>query len=164
MKNIPTPLYNRIIATGLIGAGCVLFSFVYFIVVRDRILLFLSAIILLTCVWRIYEIYLIVKNENYEIIEGTCVGINSKIIGKFKTVHMLDDAGIETSMRLSKNCKLIIGERYKLYFDKRNQYRTGSSFFDTALATGRFLGYESLLKTEEQKEYMQENEEIQDDK
>lgn len=80
----------------------------------------------------------------YEVVEGVCSGVSTKIVGKFKTVRITDDAGAETSIRLAKNHKLLIGERYRLYFDKKNEYRTGSGFLDTALATNGFLGYEAI--------------------
>ena len=60
----------------------------------------------------------------------------------------MDDAAIETTLKLAKNCKFNIGDRYRLYFDKRNQYKTGSGFLDTALSTGNFLGYELLPEKE----------------
>ena len=83
-------------------------------------------------------------DKRYEIVEGTCVGVTSDIIGKLKTIRMMDDDGIETTLRLSKNFNLKIGERYRLYFDNRSQFRTGSGFIDKALATGNFLGYEAV--------------------
>ena len=81
-------------------------------------------------------------------IEGTCVGINSGLVGKLKTVRIMDDIGSETTLRIAKNCSLKIGEQYRFYFDNRNQFRTGSGFIDRALATGSFLGYEALPGTE----------------
>ena len=143
MKQIPVPLHKKMAITALAGSGCMLFGLIYFIAAKDRIFLLLSAAVFLNCAWRAYSIYRIAVKGTYEVIEGTCVRINPQLIGKFRTVIMMDDGGIESTFRLAKNLKLKIGERYRLYFDNRNQYKTGSGFFDKALATGNFLGCES---------------------
>lgn len=143
MKQIPAPLYRKMLITALAGGGCMLFGLVYFIAARDSVLLLLSAALLVNCIWRAFSIYRIAAKEAYEVIEGTCVGVSTGLVGKLKTIRMMNDDGIETSLRLAKNCKFKIGDRYRLYFDNRNQFRTGSGFIDTALATGNFLGYET---------------------
>ena len=153
MKQIPAPIYRKMLTTALIGGGCFLFGLIYYIAVKDYVLLLLSAVLLVNCGWKVFSIYRIAVKGTYEVVEGTCVGINTHVVGKFKTIKMMDDAGTETTLRLAKNCKLRIGDRYRLYFDNRNQFQTGSGFFDKVLATGDFLGYEpapeSIENTEE---------------
>ena len=121
-----------------------LFGLIYFITMKDRVLLLLSVALLINCAWRAFSIYRIAVKEAYEIIEGTCVRVNPQLVGKLKTICIMDDAGTETTLRLSKNCNLRIGDRYRMYFDNRNQFRTGSGFIDKTLATGNFLGYEQI--------------------
>ena len=152
MKQIPEPIYKKILITALTGGGCMLFGIVYYIAAKDRILLLLSAVLLANCIWRAFSIYRIAVKKMYEAVEGTCVRINPHLVGKFRTVCMMDDTGIETALRISKNCKLIIGKRYCLYFDNRSRLQTGSGFLDKILATGNFLGYEPAPETAEHKE------------
>ncbi|MDR1630758.1 MAG: hypothetical protein LBS36_11215 [Oscillospiraceae bacterium] len=149
MKQLPAPLFNKILFTGLIGAGCMLFGLVYFITVRDRVLLILSIALFANCIYKAFAIYRIAVKRIYEVVEGTCVGVSTNLIGKFKNIRILDDAGAETTLRLSKSCKLKIGKRYLFYFDNRNQFHTGSSFFDKSLAAGYFLGYEQAPSEKE---------------
>ncbi len=144
-QQIPSPLYRKILFTGLIGAGCMLFGIVYYFSAKDRILLLLSLLVLCCCAWKAWSIYRIAKQNKYELVEGTCVGVTQKIIGKFQTVKMMDEAGVESTLRLSKNCKLKIGDKYRLYFSQREHVRTGYNYFDTALMTDSFLGYEHVL-------------------
>jgi len=149
MKQIPAPLYKKILATAFVGGGCMLFGLIYFIAVRDSVLLILSIAVFANCAWRAFSFYRIAIKKAFDVVEGTCVSVRSKLVGKLKTIRIMDDAGIETTFKLAKNCKLNIGDRYRLYFDKRNQYTTGSNFFDAALSTGNFLGYELLPEKEE---------------
>jgi len=144
MKPIPEPLFRKVLITVLTGAGCMLFGVAYYFAAKDGILLLLSAALLINCLWRAFSLYRIAAKECYELVEGTCVGVSTGLVGKFKTIRMMDDAGTETTLRLAKSCKFKIGDRYRLYFDNRNQYRTGSGFIDKALATGGFLGYEQI--------------------
>jgi len=145
IKEMPIPLYRKMIITALTGSGCMLFAIAYYFAVGDHVLLIISAILLLNCAWKVYSIYRLAKNKSYEMVEGTCVRINPQLVGRFRTVTMMDDDGIETTLRLAKNCKLIIGEKYRLYFDNRNQLRTGSGFIDKRLATGNYLGHEVIV-------------------
>jgi len=158
MKQIPAPLYRKILMTALAGGGCMLFGLIYYITMKDRVLLFLSAALFINCAWQAFSIYRTAKKEEYEIIEGTCVRINPQLVGKFRTVCMMDDAGAETTLRLTKSCKLKIGERYRLYLDNRNQFRTGNGFIDKTLATGNFLGYEPVQAAVESLENHKESE------
>ena len=144
MKSIPDPLFRKILITAVTGCCCMIFGAAYFFAAKDGILLFLSAMLLTGCLWRAFSLYRIAAKESYELVEGTCVGVSAGLIGKLKTVRMMDDAGTETTLRLAKNCKFKIGDRYRLYFDNRSQYRSGSGFIDKALATGGFLGCEQI--------------------
>ena len=142
MTQIPLPLYKKMILTAFAGAGCMLFGLVYYFAAKDDVLLILSLVLLVNCAVRAFSLYRIAVKEQYETVSGTCVSVSTGIIGKFKTVCMVDDAGAETTLRITKSCKLKIGGRYRLYFDNRHQHRTGAGFIDKALATGSFLGYE----------------------
>jgi hypothetical protein len=56
----------------------------------------------------------------------------------------MDDSGIESSLRLGKQVMIKIGFRYRFYFKKSEQLSVGSEYFDAALASDRFLGFEEL--------------------
>lgn len=143
-RSIPAPLFRKMLFTGLIGAGCMLFGIVYYFLRQDRILLILSLLVLLGSLGQVLSFYRIAKNKKYDLVEGTCVGVTQKIIGRFQTVRMMDDDGVETTLRLSKNCILKIGAKYRFYFMQREETDTGNQYFNTALATDSFLGCEYI--------------------
>lgn len=145
MKGIldwPRPLLRKFLLTGLIGIGCMIFSLVYYIYAQDRVLLILSSFLLVACFLNAFEIYRIVSKKNYEVVEGECRQITSKVIGRFKRVKIVDDNGLETTLRLNKNCRLIIGIRYRLYFCKSPADDLGSEYLNAVQSSNSFLGYE----------------------
>ena len=142
MKQIPVPLLRKIVITAAIGIGCTIFGLAYWIAAKDRIFLFLSLALLITCLYRAWSFYRLAALKKYTVMEGVCVGVDSRVLGKSKDVRLLEDSGEERGLRLPKNCALKIGRRYRLYFDKRNQSETGSGLLDAALLANGFLGYE----------------------
>ena len=58
---------------------------------------------------------------------------------------MMDDDGKETTLQIPKGSKIKIGERYRFYFQKRDDsINTEIKFLDTKLAAESLLGYEQL--------------------
>ena len=148
MKQIPAPLLRKIVITAAVGAGCTIFGLAYWIAAKDRIFLFLSLALLIACLYRAWSLYCLAAQKKYTVMEGVCVGVESRVLGKSKDVRLLEDLDKEHSLRLPKNCALKIGRRYRLYFDKRSQHETGSGFLDAALLANGFLGYEEIVAPE----------------
>jgi len=144
MKQIPAPLLRKIAITALIGVGCAIFGLAYWIVAKDRIFLFLSLTLLIVCLYRAWSFYQLAKQRKYEVIEGVCVDIEARFFGQHKDVYLLEDSGEERTLRLPMNCALKIGRRYRLYFDKRSQHKTGNDFLDAALVANGFLGCKEI--------------------
>ena len=57
-----------------------------------------------------------------------------------------DDEGNETTLLLSKQSKVSIGERYRFYFKKTTRVTLGNEYFDSALSSDCFLGYEPITE------------------
>lgn len=142
-KDFPAPLFRKTVITALIGAGCMLFGVIYYFSMKDRILLILSAIVFGACLFKAFSLYRMVSKKKYAIVEGTCTGIIPKLLGKYYKVEITDDDGNGTTLQLMKNCRIKVGTKYKFYFTDRERPSTGSEYFDTALATNSFLGYEA---------------------
>ena len=70
LKQIPVPLLRKIVITALIGAGCALFGLAYWIATKDRILLFLSLVLLTACLHRARSLYRLATRYKYETLEG----------------------------------------------------------------------------------------------
>lgn len=150
LKNFPRALFRKALLTLLTGAGCFLFGVAYYLYAADRIFLILSCMVLLISLYKCFHIYSLVIKKRYETVEGICVGITSKMIGKCNKVKMMDEDGIESTLYLSKNSKLKIGHRYKLYFSQAPQINVGSEYLNTALATDSFLGFEDMGEFEKE--------------
>jgi len=150
LKDFPRTLFRKALLTLLTGVGCFLFGVAYYLYAADRIFLILSCMVLLISLYKCFHIYSLVIKKRYETVEGICVGIISKLIGKCNKVKMMDEDGIESTLYLSKNSKLKIGHRYKLYFSQAPQINVGSEYLNTALATDSFLGYEDLGEFEKE--------------
>lgn len=77
-------------------------------------------------------------------MEGTCVGIVPKPLRKYRKIRIMDDDGNESAILLSKHSKVKIGFRYRFYFKTTQRLTLGSEYFDSALSSDCFLGYEEL--------------------
>lgn len=143
-RDCPKVLYQKVIFTGVIGLGCLLVGGAYFLFTGDDTTLMLSTLIMAFSLWRAVTLYRTVCGEHYEVVEGTCVGVKHRPMRKHFTVKVMDDAGLETSLRLGKGARVKIGFRYRFYFTKVEKVSLGSEYLDTALSQGSFLGYEDL--------------------
>ena len=86
----------------------------------------------------------VASKKDYEIVEGTCSAIAPKLLPKFRKIKITDDEGNETTLLLSKQSKMSIGERYRFYFKKTTRVTLGNEYFDSALSSDCFLGYEPI--------------------
>lgn len=142
---IPAPLMKKILYTGILGTGCLLFGLVYFFCTKDHVLLYLSLLLFGFCAWKVRTLYQTIRQDTYEVVEGTCIGVKQKhLFGKFQTVRIQDADGNEAALRLAKTCKVKIGETYRFYFLRKERISTGNDYLDTFLASEGFLGYERL--------------------
>lgn len=149
MRPIPKPLLHRIIVTPLIGTGCLILGIAMFIAAGDRTLLLLSGVLFLACILKAFGYYRIADKEQYEIISGTCVRVLPQPIGKFRKIQIMDENGVETTLRLPKQNRFRIGAKYLLYFSTRSNLTLGSEALSAALSTDSFLGYEETPETDE---------------
>lgn len=150
LKDFPRVLLRKILLTLLTGGGCFLFGVAYYLYAADRIFLILSCMVLLISLYKSFHIYGIVSKKRYETVEGICVGITSKLIGKCNKIKIMDNDGIESMLHLSKGCKLKIGHKYTFYFTQGGQINIGSEYLNTVLATDSFLGYDDLGEFEKE--------------
>lgn len=81
-----------------------------------------------------FSMYRVASKKDYEIVEGTCSAIIPKFLPKFRKIKITDDEGNETTLLLSKQSKVSIGERYRFYFKKTTRVTLGNEYFDSALS------------------------------
>jgi len=102
MKQFPVPLLRKIVITALIGAGCTIFGLAYWIATKDRILLFLSLVLLVACFCRAWSFYRLAAQKKYTAIEGVCVDAAMRPGRKSKDIRLLEDSGEERNLRLRR--------------------------------------------------------------
>ena len=140
----PTPLRNRLLLTALLGVVCLLIGLAMFLFAKDRVMLLLSAMVCIFSFYRAWSIYRVISRQEYEVVEGTCVGIVPKPLRKYRKIRIMDDEGNESALLLGKYSKIKIGFRYRFYFKKTQRLTLGNEYFDSALSSDCFLGYEEL--------------------
>ena len=144
LKDQPKTLTRKVVVTALVGVGCLLVGGAYFLYYGDRITLLLSAAVLVFSMSRAFGLYRAIAAARYEVVEGTCVAVKHRLLRKHFTIKLMDDAGLESTLRLGKQAKVKIGFRYRFYFSRVEKVSLGSEYLDAALSHGAFLGYEEL--------------------
>ncbi len=75
IKDAPIPLRSKFFLTCLVGVVCLLIGIALLLFLKDKIMLFLSIWVFVFSIFKAIEIYRLIANKQYEIVEGTCVGI-----------------------------------------------------------------------------------------
>ncbi len=144
LKNAPAPLKHKILLTALVGIGCLLVGIAMYIFAKDNIMLFLSIGICGFSLYKAFKMYRIVSREEYEVVEGTCTAVIPKLLNKYRKIKIADDEGNESTLLLDKRSKVKIGDRYRFYFKATTRVTLGNEYFDSALSSDCFLGYEAI--------------------
>lgn len=144
--SFPAPLKRKILLTALVGIGCLLIGAAFTIFAKDTMMLFLSIAVCTFSFYKAFAMFRVASKKDYEIVEGTCSAIVPKLLPKFRKIKITDDEGNETTLLLSKQSKVTIGERYRFYFKKTTRVTLGNEYFDSAMTSDCFLGYEAVSK------------------
>lgn len=142
--SFPAPLKRKMLLTALVGMGCLLVGVAFTIFAKDMMMLFLSIAVCGFSLYKAFTMFRVASKKDYEIVEGTCSAIVPKLITKLKKIKITDDDGNETTLLLGKQSKVTIGERYRFYFKKTTRVTLGNEYFDSALSSDCFLGYEAV--------------------
>lgn len=144
--SFPAPLKRKILLTALVGIGCLLISTAFTIFAKDTMMLFLGIAVCAFSFYKAFAMFRVASKKDYEIVEGTCSTIVPKLLPKFRKIKITDDEGNKTTLLLSKQSKVTIGERYRFYFKKTTRITLGNEYFDSAMTSDCFLGYEAVSK------------------
>ena len=145
--SFPSPLKRKMILTALVGIGCLLVGIAFTAIAKDTMMLLLSVAVCAFSFYKAFAMFRIASKKDYEIVEGTCTAIIPKLLNKFRKIKITDDEGNETTLLLAKQSKIAIGGRYKFYFKKTTRVTLGNEYFDSALSSDCFLGYEAVTET-----------------
>lgn len=140
----PTPLRQKLLLTGGIGMACLLVGLSVFLLLKDSMMLLLSAAVCGMSMAKAFSFYRLMRAQAYEVVEGTCVSIAPKPLRKYWKVQIMDDNGNETTLLLTKQAKIQIGARYRFYFKHAQRLTVGSGYFASPLSADCFLGFEEV--------------------
>lgn len=144
--SFPAPLKRKMLLTALVGIGCLLVGVAFTIFAKDTMMLILSAAVCGFSLFRTFTMYRVASKKDYDVVEGTCTAIVPKLLPKFRKIKITDNEGNETTLLLSKQSKVAIGQRYRFYFKKTTRVTLGNEYFDSALSSDCFLGYEPITE------------------
>ena len=142
----PRVLKRKLYLTLLTGTAGVIVSFMVYMVSADSMLLSMSGVIFLFCLFRSVSLWNIIRRDAYAAISGTCTGITVSPLRKYKRVQITDLSGREHSLLFSSHTAVQTGEKYCFYFQNENSPVLGNDYLDTMLSTNTFLGYEKFLE------------------
>ena len=138
----PPLLQRKVLFTLLLGLGSISIAGVMFFLSRDHTLLILSIFILLGCIIRSINLFLIIIRNHYDTVIGTCTNICAIPFRRYRKIYLLDDAGNETVLLLEKQHPIKPGASYRFYFQRNGTAPLGNDYLDAMLSTNVFLGYE----------------------
>lgn len=143
---IPAPLKRKTILMAIVGIGCLLVGIAFTLFAKDTMMLILSGAVCTFSLFKAFTMYRVGAKKDYEVVKGTCSAIVPKLLRKFRKIKIMDDEGNETTLLIDKQSKVTIGERYRFYFKKTTRVTLGNEYFDSALSSDCFLGYEIISK------------------
>jgi len=137
----PSVLQHKFLHTLFAGIGVVTISSIIHAIIDDKTLLYLGVIVFIGCLLRCHTLWTILSKNKYEIIVGTCIGITTPPLHRYRKIKLIDESGIESTLLLQKQSRVTIGKQYRFYF-KKTVPVLGNNILDSSLSTDSFLGYE----------------------
>ena len=142
--DFPAPLKRKLMLTLIIGVVCFLIGVAMFLLLKDQTSLLLSLAILTMCVGKTISMYQVVNSKGYEVVLGTCTAVYPQVLRKYRKIVIQDCEGNEISLLLDKMTKVKLGCQYRFYFKETDRLTFGNEYFDSALNSDCFLGYEEV--------------------
>ena len=146
VKEFPAPLKEKFISLIVLSVIFWIVGICVALLFSDITMFILSVLVCICCIIKAYMFYKTVSDEEYEVLEGSCISVSPILIRKQKKIKIKDNEGNERSLILSKHSKVSIGTEYKFYFKETKKISLGSEYFDSILSSDCFLGYEECLK------------------
>ena len=149
MEPIPKPLLKQLILTALVGTGCFIVGSAFYFTNKDTLFLTLSALIFLFSLYKTASLHYQIKNRCYVRLEGRCLAIQPRLLGRCKQVLIEDASGCEIQLILDKDQKIQLGNCYQFYFKVApGNHKEQQLLTDNQLISNNLLGLESINETE----------------
>lgn len=140
---LPRPLFFRLILIFLIGISCFSVGFLLFFLKQDRILLYLSILLLFFSVVKSLAFYHSLRKMDYLILEGVCTNVAFYPFSRSCHLFLQDSEGNTSEVTLPKKYAPRIGISYRVYL-RKTAFLTENRLPDRLLMSDSFLGIESI--------------------
>lgn len=143
-NDVPAVIRHKLLLTLLTGAGCLIISMVFSIVLQDRLLLCLGLEVTAGCLIRGVSLWNIIRSERYETVIGTCIDISFPKLCRYKRITLVDENDTEILLLLDNRANVAAGNRYRFYFQRSGGSLPENEYLKANLSAGSFLGYEKI--------------------
>lgn len=139
-ENWPAPILRRWLLSAAAGPFIFLIGLAGRIALHDPVLLTLSAL-LASCVGvRCILLFRVIRQGDYETVEGVCVAIRRAPLGGHQRIRLMDDSGTAHDLLLDRRQRFLVGSSYRVYL----QNSPGAALPGAGIPHGALLGLEDL--------------------
>ncbi len=139
-ENRPAPILRRWLLSAAAGPVIFLIGLAGRIALHDPTLLTLSTLLASCMVVRCILLFRVIRQVDYETVEGVCVAIRRAPLGGHQHIRLMDDSGIAHDLLLDRRQRFLIGSSYRVYL----QSPPGAALSGTGIPHGALLGLEEL--------------------
>ena len=139
-ENWPAPILRRWLLSAAAGPVIFLIGLAGRIALHDSVLLTLSALLASCMVVRCILLFRVIRQGDYETVEGVCVAVRRAPLGGHQRIRLMDDSGAAHDLLLDRRQRFLIGNSYRVYL----QSSPGAALSGTGISHGALLGLEEL--------------------
>ena len=118
MKTIPTLLQRQLIKMILISIGIGVLGLVWGFATKDRVTVLLTLALLMAYGLKVWMLTGDILRKQYDVLEGTVMSVTDIPLHHQQNVSLMSEDQI--ILRLSGRHHFVVGERYRLYLQKRS--------------------------------------------
>lgn len=118
MKTIPTLLQRQLIKMILMSIGIGVLGLVWGVATRDRVTVLLTLVLLMAYGLKVWMLTGDILRKQYDVLEGTVMSVTDIPLHRQQNVTLMSEDQI--ILRLSGRHHFVVGERYRLYLQKRS--------------------------------------------
>ena len=118
MKTIPTLLQRQLIKMILISKGIGVLGLVWGFATKDRVTVLLTLVLLMAYGLKVWMLTGDILRKQYDVLEGTVMSVTDIPLHHQQNVSLMSEDQIV--LRLSGRHHFVVGERYRLYLQKRS--------------------------------------------
>ena len=139
-ENWPAPILRRWLLSAAAGPVIFLIGLAGRIALHDSVLLTLSALLASCMVVRCILLFRVIRQGDYETVEGVCVAVRRAPLGGHQRIRLMDDSGAVHDLLLDRRQRFLIGNSYRIYL----QSPPGAALPGARIPHGALLGLEDL--------------------